>query len=435
MKRPFAAVRERAAGRVRFLRRGVREAVPGVARSVLSPRALLAEALAGVLQRPGRSALTSLGTVLGVGSFVAVLGLTASASSQIDARFNALTATEVTVTDVASEVDEYAGEGFPQDAERRLAAVNGVRAGGVSWTVRLPPGTQVRSAPVSDSGGAAPGSDLSVVAASSGMVEAAQPTLAEGRLFDAYALEYRQPVALLGEGAARSLGITTLETRPAVYIGDQPFTVVGIISDVRRKADVLLSVVVPYTVARQMWGVPEAGSAELLIATELGAAQQVAREVPVALRPDHPEYLKAEPPPDPQLLRAGVGGDLDQLFLVLAGICLVIGAVGIANTTLVAVLERTGEIGLRRALGARGRHVTLQFLAESGALGGLGGLVGTSVGTAVVVAVAVWREWTPVLHPATVATGPFIGLLTGVFAGLYPAWRASRIEPAEALRR
>lgn len=121
--------------------------------------------------------------------------------------------------------------------------------------------------------------------------------------------------------------------------------------------------------------------------------------------------------------------------MLLAGICLVIGAVGIANTTLVAVLERTGEIGLRRALGARGRHITLQFLAESGALGALGGLVGTSIGTVTVVAMAVVRDWTPVIHPATVVAAPAIGLVTGVLAGLYPAWRASRIQPAEALRR
>ena len=127
--------------------------------------------------------------------------------------------------------------------------------------------------------------------------------------------------------------------------------------------------------------------------------------------------------------------DLQQLFLLLAAICLVIGAVGIANTTLVAVLERTGEIGLRRALGARGGHITLQFLAESGALGALGGLIGTSLGTLTVVGVAVARHWTPVVHPTTVGAAPVIGLITGLVAGLYPAWRASRIQPAEALRR
>ncbi|GAB3667948.1 hypothetical protein GCM10027589_34160 [Actinocorallia lasiicapitis] len=123
------------------------------------------------------------------------------------------------------------------------------------------------------------------------------------------------------------------------------------------------------------------------------------------------------------------------LFLALAGICLVIGAVGIANTTLVAVLERTGEIGLRRSLGARRRHIAAQFLTESAALGFLGGLIGTSLGIAAVVTTAIVQDWTPVLEPLTVLPAPLIGAATGVLAGLYPAWRAGHIEPVEALRR
>lgn len=241
-------------------------------------------------------------------------------------------------------------------------------------------------------------------------------------------------MAVIGAATAARLGITTLETRPAI-IGDEPFTVTGIIDDVERKADLLLAVIVPRTTAERLWGVPTDSAASMLIATEIGAAQQIAQEAPTALRPDHPEYLRAVPPPDPKILRSHVTSDLNQLFLLLAGICLVIGAVGIANTTLVSVLERTSEIGLRRALGARSRHISVQFLAESGALGGLGGLISTSLGTITVVAVAVAREWTPVVHPGTVAAAPVIGLVTGLVAGLYPAWRASRIQPAEALRR
>jgi putative ABC transport system permease protein len=130
-----------------------------------------------------------------------------------------------------------------------------------------------------------------------------------------------------------------------------------------------------------------------------------------------------------------VNTDLSGLFLLLATICLLIGAVGIANTTLVAVLERTGEIGLRRSLGARPRHVAAQFLAESTALGTLGGLAGTSLGALTVVVVALARHWTALLDPATVAPAPLIGTLVGLAAGLYPALRASRIEPLDALRR
>lgn len=399
--------------------------------SRLPLRDLVSEALAGILQRPARSALTSVGTVLGVGTFVAILGLTATASSQIDERFNALSATEVNVEDVSREQNPYVPLGFPADADRRVERLNGVEHAGVYWPVELGAGTGVRAAPVGDGAGS---EQIPVVAASSGVLRAADPTLEQGTLFNSWHDRTRQRVAVIGAGMASRLGIGTLETQPAIFIGEEAFVVVGIVDDVRRKPDILLSVVVPRSTAQEVWGTPR-GNAQMLISTRVGAAPQVAREAPVALDPAHAEYFKATPPPDPKALRNEVGSDLDQLFLLLAVICLLIGSIGIANTTLVAVLERTGEIGLRRALGARGRHITAQFLAESGVLGGLGGLAGTSLGTLTVVGVAVARQWTPVLHPAVVASAPAIGLATGVLAGAYPAWRASRIQPVEALRR
>jgi putative ABC transport system permease protein len=403
----------------------------GIAASTLRLRDLCAEAAAGIMQRPARSLLTAFGTVLGVGSFVAVLGLTATASSQIDGRFSSLGATEVTVEDNARQQNEFEDVAFPKDADERIRKLNGVDHAGVYFTVRLPQDTTVSSAPRSDATGSA--SRTKVVAASPGAVEAALPTLVQGRLYDDFAERTAAPVAVIGEGVAAQLGITTLDSFPAIFIGSEAFSVVGIVGDVQRKADLLLSVVVPRAAAERVWGAKNASEPRMLISTRLGAAQQIAGEAALALRPDHPEYFRAIAPPDARQLRTSVGSDLDQLFLLLAGICLVIGAVGIANTTLVAVLERTGEIGLRRALGARGRHVAGQFLAESGALGTLGGLLGTALGTLTVVAVALAREWTPVIHPATVTAAPVVGLATGLLAGLYPAVRASRIEPVDAL--
>lgn len=123
-------------------------------------------------------------------------------------------------------------------------------------------------------------------------------------------------------------------------------------------------------------------------------------------------------------------GSLRSLFLLLAAVCLVIGAVGIANTTLVAVLERTGEIGLRRSLGARPAHIAGQFLSESTVLGTMGGLVGTGLGVLTVLAVTVARYWTAVTEPWTVVAAPFAGSLVGLLAGptrpcAPPAWNPS----------
>ncbi|MFD9722591.1 ABC transporter permease [Streptomyces sp. NPDC059072] len=398
--------------------------------SSLRLRDLLAEALAGVLQRPARSAMTALGTIIGVGAFVMAVGLTATASSQIDARFNLMSATEVTVEDAAGTHDERPEPAFPPDGDSRIRKLAGVVDAGTYWPVRLPPGTPVSASPLGRRD-----TETTVIAASPGLLRAANATLAQGRLYDEYHAGKAQSVVVVGASIASRLGISAgLETQPTIFIGDEPFTVVGIFKDVERKPELLLSVIVPDTTALRLWGPPTGTPAKMLVATRVGAAPQIAREAPTALRPDHPEYLSAEPPPDPKVLRSHVAGDLNQLFLVLAALCLVIGAVGIANTTLVSVLERTGEIGLRRALGAKRGHITTQFLAESATLGTLGGIVGSSIATVGIVLVSVARSWTPVIDPLFTLTAPAVGLLTGVLAGLYPAWRATRIVPAEALR-
>jgi putative ABC transport system permease protein len=196
---------------------------------------------------------------------------------------------------------------------------------------------------------------------------------------------------------------------------------------------------IPENTALADYGNPEPGignedEAQMVIATRIGAARAVARQIAAAELPTDPSRLVVTSPPSPQTLQSQVSGDLAGLFLVLAAISLLIGAVGIANTTLVAVLERTGEIGLRRALGARPRHIAAQFLAESTALGTLGGLIGTCIGVTVVVSFAAAKDWTAILYPEYTLPAPLIGSVVGLLAGAYPALRAARISPLAALR-
>lgn len=406
---------------------------PQIRRARLPIRDLLAEALAGLLQRPGRSVLTMLGTVLGIGAFVAILGLTATAGGQIDKRFTVLSATEVTVQDVGTgqRTDPIS---FPDGADAKIEALNGAVHAGIYWPVPLRNPT-LAAAPNVNAANSGDGNGLTVYAADPETLAAMHPRLTAGRLYDNFAQSRHERVAILGSAAAARLGITRLDAQPAVFVNGTPFLVVGLFDDAQRLPETLLSIVVPTSTALQAFGVPTDTRAQMLIETRLGAAQLIASQAAPALRPDAPALFKTIAPPDPKSLRSSVTRDFNALFLLLAAISLVIGAVGIANTTLVAVLERTPEIGLRRALGARPRHITGQFLTESTALGTLGGLIGTSVGVGIVLAVALSHHWTAVLQPLAVLPAPLIGTLVGLAAGTYPALRAARIEPVEALRR
>jgi putative ABC transport system permease protein len=406
-------------------------------------RDTIAEAVAGIVQRPGRAALTMLGTVLGVGAFVTILGMTASASGQISTQFSVLDATTVTVEDNGPAVSTAPpgtnpAIGFPADADAVAEHLHGVSAGGVWWPVQLPNGSVFTSSPTLAANSA---QSVSLLAASPGAVAAMGLRMAAGVPLSVYENNTAQHVALLDSTVASALGISAqrLAAHPAIFVNGLPYTVVGIYSSAQRVVTSESAMIIPERTALRDYGNPQPGignsqEAQMVIATKLGAAKVVAAQIAAAELPTDPKRLVVTAPPNPQNLQSQVTGALTGLFLILALISLLIGAVGIANTTLVAVLERTEEIGLRRALGARPRHIAGQFLAESAALGTLGGLLGTSLGVLTVVGFAVAQGWTAILNPAYSLPAPLIGTVVGLLAGSYPALRAARTSPLAALR-
>jgi macrolide transport system ATP-binding/permease protein len=411
--------------------------VPTVAvnRTVTGPgitiRDLLNEALAGMFARPGRMMLTVLGIVIGLTALVATLGLTRTSGNRIISKFDKLAATEIFVTArpgrTTGIVDPKA---IPWDAPTRLRRLNGVVAAGTMSEVDVG-GALVSSSPVKDPLNQS-ALKLAVHAASPDLFRAVRAELQTGQFPDIGHSNRADRIAVLGPDAARRLGITGLEQLPAISIGDYLYLVVGILRDVVRKPELLGSVIIPEGTARRYFGL--AGPGTVIVETKLGAARLIADQARLALRPDDPRILKLEVPQEPKRMRDEVQTDLNVMFLMLGGLSLIVGAIGIANITLVGVMERTGEIGLRRAIGATRGHIAAQFLFESASMGVIGGIIGASVGVFIVVAVSAYQVWTPVLDPAAPFLAPLIGGGIGLLSGTYPALQAARLEPVDALR-
>jgi putative ABC transport system permease protein len=395
-------------------------------------RDLAGEALAGVAARPLRSALTVLGTVLGITTLVITLGIAAMAGNQIAGRFDAITATEVTVV-IPPPIDRSLPPHVDWAALPQLTRLNGVESATAVARPDSAANSRVRANDLRDPT-AVTDRTLPAIASSAGLLSTLDAKVEQGRFFDDGHISRHDRVAVLGSSAAKMVGIGRVDDLPTVFVNDEPFTVIGILGSIGRESgqDMASAVILPYTSAddRLHTGAPTS----VLIRATLGAAQLVASQATVALSPNDHEQLQVLAPPDPATLRGGVQNDVNGLFLILGLVSLVVGAIGIANVTLVTVMERTGEIGLRRALGAARRHIAAQFLVESSAIGLLGGIIGASAGTITVVVVSLSRDWTPVLDLRLAGGAPLVGAIVGLLAGLYPALRAARLQPVDALR-
>ncbi|MBT8200639.1 MAG: ABC transporter permease, partial [Acidimicrobiia bacterium] len=273
---------------------------------------------------------------------------------------------------------------------------------------------------------------FNVYAASADLLASVRGTMATGRFFDEGHSNRADPVAVIGPAVANRLNLTRVDQQPAIKIGERIFSVIGIIEEVAREPSLLSAVVIPDGTARELYdlGAP----AEVHIDTVIGANQLIARQAPIALAPNNPDLLEARTARDPREVRQVVEEDVNSLFLVLGGITLLVGAIGIANVVLVSVIERIGEIGLRRALGAGRRHIARQFLFESLLMGLIGGVIGASAGVLAIVGASAYNQWTPVLDAWVPLAAPAVGAAVGLIAGVYPSLRAASLEPVDALR-
>ncbi len=394
---------------------------------------LIVEASAGIGARPARLVMTTAGTVLGIASLVVTIGFAQTAAGQIARQFDAVAATQVIIEPGETRTANggtAATSRLPWDSESRVERLAGVEGAGLIAAVNIN-GSTVTAVPVNDP--SAPATlGPPVMAATPGLLKAVRGKVVTGRMFDDGHDARADRVVVLGVRAAEVLGINRVDSQPSIFIGDHSYTVVGIIDGVERRSDLLDAVVIPMGTARADFGL--SGAEELQIQIQVGAGALVARQAPIALDPNAPENFEVVAPTSKSGLQENVQADVNIVFLILGFIALLAGGLGIANVTLLSVMERVGEIGLRRSLGATTRNIAWQFIVESAVIGLLGGLVGSAIGTFAVVIVSLVQGWTPILDIWLVLGSALLGAVVGLAAGLYPALRASRIEPVTALR-
>jgi putative ABC transport system permease protein len=381
------------------------------------------EAFQSLRGRSMRTWMTAIGIALGIAATVATVGLSSTSAAAIAERFDATEATQVTVSFSNNMRD--AGYAPTLDSSERVRDIKGVLDAGIFCAAG-------EERPASRTETQDYVRDVPVFGMEPGAMDAFGFEFLQGAAFDTGHVERDDRVAVIDESAARDLGYSSLEGGPMIYLAGEEYALVGVYRAPEGEAKLTGAVIIPPTPC--MSADPEYAAAEVFIRTDLGAADKVADTAPAAVFPEGFENLSVSKPSDLRSFRKGVENEMQALLLGLAAVSLVIGAVSVSNTALVSVMERRSEIGLRRAVGAARRAVAMQFVWESTLIGLIGGLVGTVLGVNVTAIVSLYRDWQIVFDPMLFAAGPIIGAVVGVVAGVYPAWRASRIPPAVTLR-
>jgi putative ABC transport system permease protein len=374
---------------------------------------------AGLRTRPLRAFLSALGIAIGIAAMTAVVGISSSSRAELDRQLAALGTNLLTV----APGNTLLGEGATLPVESvamiaRIAPVTSVSATGTVTDAKVYRSDRI---PAVQSGG------ITVRAAHLDLLATVGATVADGTWLNA--ATNRFPAVVLGAATARRLGVGA---GVQIYLGGQWFTVIGVLGPVPLAPELDSAALVGWPVAETHLGF-DGHPTTVYTRAEDAAVEDVRAVLAATANPSAPNEVKVSRPSDALAARQATDRAFTGLLLGLGAVALLVGGVGVANTMVISVLERRAEIGLRRSLGATRGQIRVQFLSESLLLSALGGVGGMVLGVTVTALYATTQAW-PTVVPAWASVGGVIAtLLIGAVAGLYPAIRAARLAPTEAL--
>ncbi len=389
-----------------------------------------------------RSALTMLGIVIGVGAVITMVAVGTGAQARVAEQIQSLGSNMIIVLSGS-------------------AVSGGVRMGSGSqltiteddaWAIQREVRTVAAAAPTSRGGAQIVYGNLNWATSVQGVTGeffmAREWDVTDGRLFSQDEVEGAAKVALIGQTVVGNLFGDSDPLGQVIRIKNVPFGVIGVLE---RKGQTTFgqdqddTVLIPLSTAKKkVLGSSQAnaravGSIAVKV-REARAMQDAEQEIRSLLRQRH--RLQAFQDDDfwirnlTEVLQSQEASSrvLTWLLAAIASVSLPVGGIGIMNIMLVSVTERTREIGLRMAVGARGRDILVQFLVEAVTLSLIGGVIGIALGLGGSYAIAYFAQWRTLVSPEAVALAFVFSAAVGVFFGFYPARQASRLNPIDALR-
>jgi putative ABC transport system permease protein len=386
---------------------------------------LVGVAWSGLRARKIRTLLIMLGPIIGVAAMVSAVGLTESAKGALQAQLSQL-GTNLIIAQAGGSFGSQ-NPTFPSDAVERVENVSTVTS--ASATTNL---SGVIALPIKGASTYYEAFPVPVRAADDSLPSVLGVPMVSGRWLDSADTQLHTLSVVLGEGIAKQYGYLSGESR-TISLNGTNFGVVGVLGPVPLDPELDNAAFLTQWAAQNIFhtsGEPN----QLYIRSQPNATQATAAVIPTAISLGGSVQTSTQIPSDVLQAQAQANKTLQEVALLAGLLALTVGGIGIANVMSISVIQRSPEIGIRRAVGHSRSKIGAQFLLESLFVGVIGGLLGAVLGVVIVYTVSAFAGWVVVIDYAEIPVWMGLALLVSITAGLYPSIKAARLEPLETLR-